>query len=141
MFVSQGMSCTPEQLARQLTAQLEAYGKLASEQVDSIIEDVGNESLKQVKAASPHRKGTYRRSWKVKIERRGYRMEVTIYSAKHYQRTHLLENGHRTRLGTGRHGRVYGTKATVAAQPHIEEVNAWAQRELEQRIRQALGGG
>ena len=59
--------------------------------------------------------------------------EAAAFDAVRY----LLEKGHRTRL---KHGR-YGRQAAVGAQPHIEEVNAWAQRELEQRIRQALGGG
>lgn len=130
----------PEQLAREMSAQLEAYGKLATDEMEGIMESVGEEALQKVKAASPRRKGAYRRSWKVKIERNGYRMEVVVYSAKHYQLTHLLEFGHRTRLGTGRNARRYGSKASVGAQPHIAEVNEWAQRELDARIRKALGG-
>lgn len=137
-------SISPEQLARELTKSLEEYGRLAQHELHDILESVGDEAKSRVIAASPKGKrrgsGKYQRGWKVKIEESGSRTSVTVHN-KRYQLTHLLENGHRTRLGTGRHDRVYGTKATVAAQPHIGEVNAWAQRELEQRIRQALGGG
>ena len=135
----------PNQLARELTKSLTEYGKLAQHEVHDILESVGDEAKSRVASLSPKGRrrgsGKYKRGWKVKIEGSGSgSTSVTVHN-RHYQLTHLLEKGHRTRLRTGRHGRVYGTKATVAAQPHIDEVNAWAQRELEQRIRQALGGG
>ena len=135
---------SPDQLVRELTKSLTEYGKLAQHEVHEILESVGDEAKSRVTDASPKGKrrgsGKYQRGWKVKIEESSSRTSVTVHN-KHYQLTHLLENGHRTRLGTGRRGRVYGSKAAAAAQPHIAEVNEWAQRELEQRIRQALGGG
>lgn len=124
---------TPEQLAAELTKTLAEYGKLARDDVQEIIESVGNEAKERVTAASPGRK--YRRGWKVKIETAGSKTSVTVHNRR-YQLTHLLEFGHKTRL---KHGK-YGKKAFAAAMPHIEEVNDWAQRELERRIRKALGG-
>lgn len=132
-----GATCTPEDLAAALADQLSEYGKTTTEEVDNIISEVGREACERVRAASPRRKGAYRRGWKVKIERRGSRTEVTVHNAKRYQLTHLLEFGHRTRLRSGK----YGSKAFVAAQPHIGEVNDWAQREVERKIREKLGGG
>ncbi len=134
----------PERVAAKLTETLTQYGRLTQDTVQRILESVGDEAKARVASLSPKGRrrgsGKYKRGWKVKIEESGSSTSVTVHN-RHYQLTHLLENGHRTRLGTGRHGRVYGTKATAAAQPHIGEVNAWAQRELERRIRQALGGG
>lgn len=129
----------PEQIARELTKSLTDYGKLAQHEVHDILESVGDEAKSRVIAASPkgkrHGSGKYKRGWKVKIEESGSSTSVTVHN-KHYRLTHLLENGHRTRL---KHGK-YGKQAAVSAHPHIEEVNAWAQRELERRIRKALGG-
>lgn len=129
----------PDQLARELTRALEEYGKLAQDEVHSICKEVGEEAKTRVTAASPKGKrrggGKYKRGWKVKIEETGSTVKVTVHN-KQYQLTHLLENGHRTRL---KHGR-YGSKAAIAAQPHIAEVNDWSQREVERRIRKALGG-
>lgn len=134
---------SPDQLARELTKSLTEYGKLAQHEVHEILESVGDEAKSRVTAASPKGKrrgsGKYKRGWKVKTEESGSRTSVTVHN-KRYQLTHLLENGHRTRLGTGKRGRVYGTKATVGAQPHIGAVNEWAQREAEKRIRQKLVG-
>lgn len=131
---------SPEHFARELTQSLTEYGRLAQREMRSILESVGEEAVAMVADLSPkgHRRGSgkYKRGWKLKLEEKGGAVRVTVYN-KRYQLTHLLENGHRTRL---KHGR-YGKRTVAGAQPHIGAVNEWAQRELEQRIRQALGGG
>lgn len=130
---------SPDRLSSELAKSLSEYGKLAHHEVQEILESVGDEAKSRVASASPkgmrRGSGKYKRGWNVKIEESGSSTNVTVHN-KHYQLTHLLEFGHRTRL---KHGR-YGVQAAAAAQPHIEEVNAWAQRELERRIRKALGG-
>lgn len=129
----------PDQLARELVKTLEDYSKLTHTEVQEILESVGEEARDRVTDASPKGKrrgsGKYQRGWKVKIEESGSRVSVTVHNRR-YQLTHLLEFGHRTRL---KHGR-YGKQASAGAQPHIADANAWAQRELERRIRKALGG-
>jgi hypothetical protein len=130
---------SPDQLARELTKSLTEYGKLAQHEVHDILESVGEEARDRVTDASPKGKrrgsGKYQRGWKVKIEESGSRVSVTVHNRR-YQLTHLLEFGHRTRL---KHGK-YGKQSFAGAQPHIADANAWAQRELERRIRKALGG-
>lgn len=130
---------SPDQLSHELAKTLAEYGKLAQHEVHDILESVGDEAKSRVTSASPKGKrrgsGKYKRGWKVKIEESGSSTSVTVHN-KHYQLTHLMEFGHRTRL---KHGK-YGKQAAVGAQPHIDEVNEWAQRELERRIRKALGG-
>ena len=130
---------SPDQLSRELAKTLAEYGKLAQHEVHDILESVGNEAKSRVASLSPKGRrrgsGKYKRGWKLKIEESGSSTSVTVHN-KHYQLTHLLEFGHRTRL---KHGK-YGKQAAACAQPHIDEVNEWAQRELERRIRKALGG-
>ena len=131
---------TPDELAKQLVDTLQEYGKTTSDDVQSIIEEVGKEACAKVKEASPRRKGAYRRGWKFKVEKRGNTTSIIVYNAR-YQLTHLLEFGHRTRFGTGKRGRTYGRKTSVAPSQHIAPVNEWAQREFEQRLMKKLGGG
>lgn len=130
----------PERVAAKLTETLTQYGRLTQDTVQRILESVGDEAKTRAASLSPKGRrrgsGKYKRGWKVKIEESGSKISVIVHNRR-YQLTHLLEFGHRTRL---RHGR-YGRQAAAAAQPHIGEVNAWAQRELERRIRKALGGG
>ena len=129
-------SISPAHFSRALAETLAEYGRLTASEVQSTTEAVGAEAKARVTAASPKRRGKYRRGWKVRNAASGSKVSVTVHN-RQYQLTHLLEKGHRTRL---KHGR-YGTKATAAAQPHIGAVNEWAQQELERRIRRALGGG
>lgn len=117
------------------------YGAEVSYEISIAMNEIGQEAKQRVAAASPKRTGKYKRGWRVDFKNKSGVIQCIVHqSDKNYRRTHLLENGHRTRLGTGKNGRRYGTKASVGAQPHIAEVNDWAQRELESRIRKALGG-
>lgn len=132
-------SIKPDQIANALTSSLAEYGKLAQDAVHIICVEVGDEAKAYVTDISPKGKkrgsGKYKRGWNVKIKETSSTTSVTVHN-KRYQLTHLLEKGHRTRLKRGK----YGTKAHVGAQPHIAEVNTWAQREVEKRIRRVLGG-
>lgn len=117
------------------------YGSEVSYEISIAMNEIGQEAKKRVKAASPKRTGKYKRGWRVDYMNKNGVIRCVIHqNDKEYRLTHLLENGHRTRLGKGKHSRRYGTQASVAARPHIAEVNDWAQRELESRIRKALGG-
>lgn len=128
---------SPEQIASELTKALAEYSELASDEVREIITEVGNLAKDRVAESSPKgRSGKYKRGWTVRAETSGSKVSVIVHNRR-YQLTHLLENGHRTRLKTGR----YGSRSRAAARPHIGEVNSWAQEEIEKRIRAALGGG
>ncbi len=126
---------SPDQLASEIVKTLAEYGELATDEVREIITDVGNQAKDRVTEASPRGKGKYKRGWTVRAETSGSKVSIIVHNRR-YQLTHLLENGHRTRLKTGR----YGSRSRAAARPHIGEVNSWAQEEVEKRIRAALGG-
>ena len=53
---------------------------------------------------------------------------MIVHNATHHQLTHLLEYGHAKAGGTER----------VDAQPHIQQNEEWAKKELEKRITEAL---
>lgn len=131
-----------ESLERYMIMTMLMYGNEVAYEVNIALNEVAEEAKERVKAASPKRTGKYKRGWRVDFKSKGGLLQCIVHqSGKEYRLTHLLENGHGTRLGKGRNSRRYGTKSHVAAQPHIAEVNDWAQRELEQRIRKAIGGG
>lgn len=135
------MKIYAQSLDRYLTETMLKYGAEVSYEIGIATREIGQEAKQRVAAASPKRTGKYKRGWRVDFKNKGGVIQCIIHqSDKEYRLTHLLENGHRTRLGKGRHSRRYGTQGSVAARPHIAEVNAWAQRELERRIRKAIGG-
>lgn len=138
---SRVMKIYAQSLDRYLTETMLRYGAEVSYEISIAMNEIGQEAKKRVAAASPKRTGKYKRGWRVDFKNKGGVIQCVIHqNDKEYRLTHLLENGHRTRLGKGRHSRRYGTQGAVAARPHIAEVNEWAQRELESRIRRAFGG-
>ena len=115
-----------DDFAAQLIGIMKEYTDVLEEDVKDILTEVGKEAKQKVSSASPERAGKYARGWRVKKTFRKGKYEVVVHNDR-YQLTHLLENGHRKRNGTG----------WVQAQPHISKVNEWAQQELEKQIREA----
>lgn len=54
---------------------------------------------------------------------------IVHQKSPHYRRTHLLEDGHKSRSGR-----------SVRAQPHIRPVEEWAEREVLKAIEKAVKG-
>lgn len=94
------------------------------------------EKLQSVDHFAPdgHVTGAYSGDWTHErvLAKRIYTKEV-VYNEDHYQLTHLLENGHAVKNGTGR---VRGARA--GAYPHIKPVEEWAQQELPRAVEREL---
>lgn len=121
-------------LTIELRRSLEKYAGDVAEKVDAVVERTSREALQRVKAASPVRTGSYRKAWRIKVDRKSGRIEATIYNAGKMQLTHLLEHGHKTRLTTGKHG----SKAYAAPHTHIAPVQEWLNAEAEKEIEEVL---
>lgn len=102
-----------------------------SEEVQKVVEEAGKEAAKecaaQLRSTSPKRKGDYAASWRYKKNGKSY----VVYNAKHYQLTHLLENGHIIR-------NKYGTYGRAPAIKHIKPVEQSGISDFEMRISRGL---
>lgn len=127
---------SPDELAVELTKQLATYTQEVQEAVANSVTALAKEGRAKVKSNSPKRTGEYAKGWAVSNENKKGRQTVRIYNKTNYQLTHLLENGHVVRNGTGRIGA--GKKTSVAGKPHIAPVNDWIQQEVVSAIEEAI---
>lgn len=126
-------------ISKDLAKIMATYTDSVKQEINEIVEDVGNEATAMLKSKAPRKKGKgggkYRRSITVELSKKNGSSGFTVYAkAPHYRLTHLLESGHRTRLKTGQ----YGTKAQTAPQPHFAPVQDWADKEALRRIEEAI---
>lgn len=114
--------------------EIESMNEAVIRKCDVAAKKAAAEGVKTLKATSPVRAdgynrkyppGSYAKSWASKKE--GNVLGVTsytIYNAKHYQLTHLLEFGHII-AGTGKRSRAF---------PHIDPVNREASRKFLEEV-------
>lgn len=112
-------SIKPEDLEKAVTEYLENYVEDIEEDVEDTTNTVVKEAKQELVQTSPRsgvaRDTKYYKGWAIKNggrTRRGRYYSKVIWNKTNYQLTHLLENGHHTRDGTG----------WVEAQPHISKV-------------------
>lgn len=112
----------------QIKKAISRYTKEVESKINDAIDDIAAESLKRIKETSPKRTRKYSKSWRAEVKRESGSASFRIYNAKHWQLTHLLENGHLTR----------NKNRYVSAKPHIAPVQEWAEGEINRRIEEAL---
>lgn len=98
----------------QLENIMDDYAKYVDKTTEDVIETVATETVNTLKNTSPKRTGRYAGSWKKK--KGETKLSRTVYNAKHYQLTHLLNNGHVVRNKYGTYGRVNGDNHIGAAE-------------------------
>lgn len=112
----------------QMQKLLEQFDKDVQKAMDESMKQVAKESVSKLKSSSPRKTGKYARGWTTKqIDKNG----IVVHNSKHYQLTHLLENGHVIRNKYGTYGRTSGIK-------HIQPVEQWASDELPLRIMEKI---
>lgn len=112
----------------QMKKLLDQVDKEVQEAMDESMKQVAKESVSKLKSSSPRKTGKYARGWTTKqIDKNG----IVVHNSKHYQLTHLLENGHVIRNKYGTYGRTSGIK-------HIQPVEQWASDELPLRIMEKI---
>ena len=125
------------------TDLVDELNKILDEFKDELDQDVDKAALataklavKELKAKSPRSKrakgGAYAKSWAYRKEPMpfGY-TSYTVYNRKHYQLTHLLENGHMIKNQYGSYGR---TKPI----PHIKPVELIVQDKFLEEIKKRI---
>lgn len=119
----------PEKLTDEIQKILDEYGDEARAALNEAISETAKEAQTQLRSKNMGRKlwKKYPKGWSVQIKAGRLDVEGIVYNKDHYRLTHLLEFGHATRNG----GR---TKAF----PHIAEVNAFAQKDVLERLREKL---
>lgn len=112
-------------MAREIARQLGGYGIAVGLEVERVVDDVAEETMKELQRASPELTGDYEASWTYsKGETKKTKYSKVVHEEKpEYALTHLLEKGHQNRNG----GR---TPAVV----HIEPVEQAAAEKLKREI-------
>lgn len=125
---SKTLKAYAESMDRVLTETMLRYGAEVAYDISIAVNQIGQEAKERVKRASPKRHGTYRRGWRVDFQNKDGHIRCIVYQkSPHYRRTHLLEDGHKSRSGS-----------RVKAQPHIRPVEEWAEREVLKAIEKAV---
>ena len=119
-------------IQNQMADILDDYSKDVRRAAADSQDKIAKQSVQKLKNTSPKKSGDYARDWALKRERSPTGVPtVTVYNKKHYQLTHLLENGHVIKNAKGEYGRVNGIK-------HIAPVEEWAASELPLEIEKEL---
>lgn len=118
------------ELSIQITKAMQQYSADVQKAVQTSLTAIGRDALARVKAKSPSRTGTYRKGWRMQASQQDGVVGFEIYQGSRPQLTHLLEHGHKTR----------NRKGFVNAQPHIKDVEAWAEQAAIDAIAKAVSG-
>lgn len=117
-------------MADAIVRELSAWSKEVVGALKEEVQAVGEDTAKELRQTSPKRRGAYARDWASKVTYEDWQdIRVTVYNKRHYQLTHLLENGHAKVNG----GRVNGF-------PHISVAEENAARDLEKKVKVRMSG-
>lgn len=122
----------PIDLAATVEKLLAEYGEKVYDVMNDSVAEVADQATDKLRAVNHwanQGSGEYSGSWMVDdVVKKRIHVTKVVHNEEHYRLTHLLENGHVSRNGTGR---TFTTaKAPVQAYPHIAPVNDWANEEL-----------
>jgi len=123
-----------DEMAETIMKGLTEYCDLATDRMKDDVKKAAKTVKKEIQEKAPVRNdgrgtpGAYKKSWRTKVtSENSNTIAVTVYSAKQYMLTHLLEKGHANR-GGGR------TKAI----PHIAPAQEVGEKKLEKMIQEDL---
>ena len=121
-------------LASEINDILRDFIKEENRKIETIMPEVAKDAQRTVKSLSPG-DGPYRNGWRIKYPNRYLKSYgFQIWNPKHYQLTHLLENGH---LIKNQFGGPFGQGRTRAI-PHISKAQEEADRLILKRLREML---
>lgn len=124
-----------------LQSILGGYSKEIDDLSYEIAKEIAKEGVKEIKNASPvnvkntQRKGSYKKGWRMDIEKGFGTVEAIIHNATDYQLTHLLERPHLKRNQFGSYGTTY-----PKSEGHISKVQDEVSREFENELVRRIKG-
>lgn len=122
-----------DQFATAMKDALKDYEEAVSKEATNAVVRIGRKTPEYVKDAASRIGGTeYKNSFKCKVKKKRTYSEAVVYSPKHYQLTHLLENGHYL-VCFG-----HPTGKMTRAFPHWAEAEEKAVQELEKAVKEAI---
>lgn len=112
-----------EGFQRAVQAVLEEFRQSTEDDLVKATDATAKEVRKRTAAASPRRKGDYKKGWRTRVAARGVASyQRTVYNGPHARRTHLLQNGHQIRNQYGGpYGRV-GARAHITPDAETEKI-------------------
>lgn len=111
------------------------YSDDVTGEAKSIVQSVAEKTAQKVRdnITSSGINGTkYKNSISVKVNKGKFYSIATVYSPRHYQLTHLLENGHKIVLWGKR------TDGMSRSFPHWRPAEEWGISEMEKEIKEAV---
>lgn len=129
------MNVSIDSLDEEIKKELETFNADVIKAANESFKETAEEAAEMLKQGGPYqeRTGKYTKDWTA--DKRGSRASVvtglngySVYNKKHYQLTHLLENGHQSRKG----GRV---RAFSHIAPVNEQLGEMASGKIEQKLR------
>ncbi len=129
------MRASIDNLDEEIKKQLEAFNADVISAANKSFKETAEEAAEMLKKGGPYqeRTGKYTKDWLA--DKRGSRAsavtgldDYSVYNKKHYQLTHLLENGHQSRKG----GRV---REFLHIAPVNEQVGEMATAKIGQKLR------
>lgn len=132
------MKVSTNELASAVIKELGRYTEEVEARVAAAVIEVGNLGAKELQGITQVDKSNvwknYPRGWTTENKRRKGQQTSEIHNKTYYRLTHLLENGHVIKNGTGR------TYGNTRAFPHIEAVDKKSVELLDKKIREAIEG-
>lgn len=132
------MKVSTNELAGAVIKELNRYTEEVENRVAAAVIEVGNLGAKELQGITQVDESNvwknYPRGWTTENKRRKGQQTSEIHNKTYYRLTHLLENGHVIKNGTGR------TYGNTRAFPHIQAVDKKSVELLDKKIREAIEG-
>lgn len=110
---------------------IEGFNAELDSELKEAVHAGGKATRTHMRSNSPKRTGAYSRSWGCDFEDRDGHHEATVSNRKHYQLTHLLEDGHEIH---NQYGGSYGRVKPAQPENHIANAAEQGKQKLEQKL-------
>lgn len=86
-------------LGTEIQRYLQQYTASVRNEIEVASREEAQALVKDLKASSPKKSGSYRKGWRIKKAAAGRGVKYIVHNKTDYQLTHLLEHGHAKRGG------------------------------------------